>query len=244
MGHPRLQVASPESLADAFAREFTATANEALARRGRCVVAIPGGSAAEHLLPRLAREPLPWEAVHVFWCDERAVPVADSLSNAGAAALFLAGTRAAGARFHPMPADGSNPAAAADQYAADLRQTTGDDWRLDLVLLGVGEDGHIASLFPGHPALSETRKSVLPIFDAPKSPPRRMTLTLPVLAGARLVVVAAFGAGKAEAIRDAVEGDAQTPVARILEQAGQVVLLLDEAAASLLGRGVIDRSVT
>ena len=245
MGHPRLQVATPETLAETFAGEFAAAADQALARNGgRCVIAIPGGSVAERFLPRLAMVRRPWNVVDVFWCDERAVPAIDPASNAGLAARLLAGTPAAGAVRHLMPADASNLGAAAEQYAAELALALGEEGRLDLALLGVGEDGHVASLFPGHSALSETRKMVLPIFNSPKPPRRRMTLTLPVLVGARRVVVAAFGASKAEAIRDAVSGVGKTPVARIVANAERVVLLLDQGAASLLhGRGPNDGRV-
>lgn len=234
MGHPRLQVATPDALAEAFAAEFAAAADQALARAGRCVVAIPGGSVAEHFLPRLAMVRRSWQVVDLFWCDERAVPVTDPASNAGLAARLLAGTPAAAAVRHPMPADASNLGAAAEQYAVDLARALGQEGRLDLALVGVGEDGHVASLFPEHAALSETRKTVLPIFNSPKPPRRRMTLTLPVLVGARRIVVAAFGTAKAEAIRDAVSGAGTTPVARIVANAERVVLLLDQGAASLL----------
>ena len=135
-----------------------------------------------------------------------------------------------------MPADAADPSAAADRYAAELHAPLGDNGRLDLALLGLGEDGHVASLFPGHPALSETTLAVMPIFDAPKRPPRRMTLTLPVLAGAGLVVVGAFGPAKAAAVRDAAHPEADTPAARVIRGASHAILMIDPSAASLLNR--------
>jgi 6-phosphogluconolactonase len=233
MSHPRLQVASPDALAETFASEFALAADQAIARSGHAAIAIPGGSAAERFLPRLAMVRRAWNLIHVFWCDERAVPSTDPASNAGLAARIMGKTPAASALIHPMVADQSNLGAAAERYAALLAEVV-PDGRLDFVLLGVGEDGHIASLFPGQAAATDTRKTVLPNFNAPKPPSRRMTLAFPVLAAARVVVVAAFGAGKASAIRDAVSGTGTTPVAQILAKAERAILLLDPAAASKL----------
>jgi 6-phosphogluconolactonase len=234
MKSPRLQVASIDALAEHFTELFAAVADRAIERRGRCTIAIAGGSVAERFLPRLSHVAEDWSVVHVFWCDERAVPVADPSSNAGAAIRLLLGTPAAGAVLHPMPADSGEPDVAAARYEAELQAAVGSEGRLDVVLLGVGEDGHVASLFPGHVALSVTERSVVFVEDAPKPPPRRMTLTLPVLARAGLVVVAAFGAGKAGAMRDALEGEGRSPVARVLADAEEAVVLLDDGAASLL----------
>ncbi len=109
--------------------------------------------------------------------------------------------------------------------------------RLDLALLGVGPDGHVCSLFPGHPLLLEESRSVAVVDDSPKPPPRRLTLTLPVLAAAELVVVAALGRGKAEVVREAVEESASAlPVARVARRARRCVFLVDAEAASRLTR--------
>jgi len=109
--------------------------------------------------------------------------------------------------------------------------------RLDIALLGTGEDGHICSLFPAHALLREERLWVAAIADAPKPPPRRLTLTLPSLAAAELVVVAALGEAKARAIREALEGAASSsPLAMVTRRARATLFLLDPPAASLLSR--------
>jgi 6-phosphogluconolactonase len=106
---------------------------------------------------------------------------------------------------------------------------------LDLVLLGMGPDGHVASLFPGHALLGETTRNVATVLDSPKPPPRRLTLTLPVLTAARVVVIGAFGASKAGIVRRAIEeADSRLPAALVARGAARAVWLLDAAAASQL----------
>jgi 6-phosphogluconolactonase len=132
-----------------------------------------------------------------------------------------------------MPADEPNLHAAAVAYAAELDRVLGRVGRFDFVLLGVGADGHVASLFPGHPALLETKRSVVAIDDAPEPPARRLTLTLPVLASAARVVVAAFGESKASVLGEVLtREDSPLPVARVLRQAERPLLVADRAAAS------------
>lgn len=232
----RIHIGPVRALAAEFTRKVVTLATTSLAERGRFALAIPGGSAAEVLLPALARESLPWERIHVFWCDERDVSQDDAESNAGLLRRLWLGTPAwREARFHPMPGGSPDLGAAADAYEGELRNSLGANATFDLVLLGVGEDGHIASLFGTAASQPQPERMVLAITDAPKPPPRRLSLSFPMLARSRAVVVAAFGSAKAVAIRDAVEGEqAQTPVARLVRSASAVTLLLDEPAASLL----------
>ena len=104
---------------------------------------------------------------------------------------------------------------------------------MDLLLLGVGPDGHVASLFPGHSALSEEHRLALPIVDAPKPPPRRLTLTLPILTSAERVIVMALGESKAAIMREALrQKDAQLPVSLVLRRAQRPLVLLDEEAGA------------
>jgi 6-phosphogluconolactonase len=124
---------------------------------------------------------------------------------------------------------------AAADYSAELEGAAGSPPRLDLVLLGVGPDGHVCSLFAGHPGLARRDRAVAVIEDSPKPPPRRLTLTLPVVAGAALVVVVALGRAKAEIIREAVEDPSSAlPVGMVARQARRATFLLDAEAASLL----------
>lgn len=232
----RIHIGSARELAAEFARQVVALATTSLAERGLFALAVPGGSAAEVLLPALARESLPWARIHVFWCDERDVPPDDAASNAGLLRRLWLGTPAwREARFHPMPGGAADLGAAADAYERELRSTLGANATFDLVLLGVGEDGHVASLFGADASQLQLERMVLAIAEAPKPPPRRLSLSFPVLARSRAVVVAAFGSAKAIAVRDAVEGEqAETPLARLVRSASAVTLLLDESAASLL----------
>ncbi|HUR17048.1 MAG TPA: 6-phosphogluconolactonase, partial [Candidatus Limnocylindrales bacterium] len=139
--------------------------------------------------------------------------------------------------IHRMPADAVDLAAAADAYAEELSGALGRVAVLDLILLGMGPDGHVASLFPGHQLLTEHDRSVAAVSDAPKPPPRRLTLTLPVLTRARSVVVAAFGAPKAKALGQALGDPASAlPVAQVLRAASRAIVLADDPAGVELRR--------
>lgn len=227
-------------LAEALAARFEEAAREAIAARGSFSVALPGGSVATTFFPRLARMPLDWSRTDFFWGDERAVPPSDPDSNYGVArALWLEPAGVPDERIHRMMAEAADPSRAAADYAAELERRAGSPPRLDMVLLGVGPDGHVCSLFAGHPLLGERRRWVAVVEDSPKPPPRRLTLTLPVLAAAEQTVVVALGRSKAGIIREAVEDPHSTlPVALVARQARRAVFLLDpEAASSLPARG-------
>ena len=230
---PEIVVASTVELADNFARRLRAMS----ARAPQLAVALPGGSVAEVFLPVLAGAVVNWGAIDIFWGDERAVPPDDEESNYGLARKLMLGVPAlAAARIHRMPADAEDLDLASTAYEAELDAATTGDTRVDVALLGVGPDGHVCSLFPGHPALDEARRRVVAITDSPKPPARRMTLTLPALRNA-MVVVAAFGSSKAEVIAEAVhDPQSRLPVALALRGARTPVLLLDADAAAALPR--------
>ena len=230
---PGIIVEDPESLAEALARRVEALASEAFTERGRFSVALPGGSAATAFLPRLARARVDWPRADFFWGDERSVPPEHPDSNYGLAwALWLKDAALPPARIHRMRADDDDKDAAARAYESALTKHTGSPPALDVALLGVGPDGHVCSLFPGHRLLQEEIRLVAPIADSPKPPPQRLTLTLPALAAARLLVVAVFGAAKARVMREALEDPAsRLPVALVLRGATQALLLLDPPAA-------------
>jgi 6-phosphogluconolactonase len=227
-----------DTLLDRLADDFRAEAERATARRGFFAVALPGGSVAVHGFSALAALPLHWDRVHFFWVDERAVPPSDPESNYGVAhTAWLEPARVPPQSIHRMSADSPDLASAAVAYGQELTRVLGHPARLDFVLLGVGPDGHVASLFPGHSALSDDRRMVVPVVDAPKPNARRLTLTLPVLAGAERVVVMAMGESKAGAMQESIERpDSLLPVALMLQRAKRSLVLVDEAAASLMGR--------
>ena len=206
-----------QALSATLAARVAACAAEALAARGRFVLAIPGGSVVSLLARGLAKvDAANW---HVFWTDERRVPLSDPQSNFCLAETELL-PKLAGASVHPMRGS-------ATDGETELRPFL----PLDLVLLGVGEDGHVASLFPGNPALLEMRRSVAPVSNAPKPPPDRITLTFPALDAARQVLVVAAGAGKAAIVGHLFSAPGDLPAQRL---SGSPRWLLDRAAAATL----------
>ena len=206
-----------QALSATLAARVAACAAEALAARGRFVLAIPGGSVVSLLARGLAKvDAANW---HVFWTDERRVPLSDPQSNFRLAETELL-PKLARAQIHPVRA------AAAD-YEIELRSYL----PLDLVLLGVGEDGHVASLFPGNPAARETARLVADVHGAPKPPPERVTLTFPVLNAARETLVVAAGAGKAAIVGRVFSAPGDWPAQKL---SGSPRWLLDRAAAAHL----------
>ncbi len=206
------------SLANALAARVASAAAEALAARGRFSIAIPGGSAVA-LLARGLTAPGDAANWHVFWTDERRVPLSDPQSNYHLAKTELL-PKLAGAQIHPLQGSVAD-------YETELRPFL----PLDLVLLGVGEDGHVASLFPGNPATRETQRLVAEVRNAPKPPPDRVTLTFPILNAARQTLVVASGAGKAAIVGRIFSGPSDWPAQRL---SGNPRWLLDRAAAAHL----------
>jgi 6-phosphogluconolactonase len=222
-----------EALSEQLARRVEGLAAVAFADRGRFSLALPGGSVARAFLPRLAAAAVDWTRAELFWGDERAVPVQHPESNYGLAwSLWLKEAGLPAERVHRMPAEAADLDAAAQDYAALLVERLGSPPALDVVLLGVGPDGHVCSLFPGHPLLEEEERLVAPVVDSPKPPPRRLTLTLPALWAARLVVVAAFGEAKAGVVQEALSDPrSRLPLALVLGRGSPALILLDPAAA-------------
>lgn len=226
-------IADRPALGHRLASDFEAEGKRALAARGTFTVALPGGSVASAFFPRLALLSFDWTLTEFFWTDERAVPPSDPESNyAAARSLWFEPAGVPDARIHRMPAEKADLVSAAQEYAEELKAFAGDPPCLDFVLLGVGSDGHVASLFPGRPMFGNDL--VAAVVDAPKPPPRRMTLTLPVLTGARRVVAAALGRSKGRAIHDALEHhQSMLPVALVLRRSPRPLLLLDAKPQSV-----------
>jgi 6-phosphogluconolactonase len=213
----------------------------------RFSLALPGGSVAEAFCPHLVHNSLDWDRVDLFWCDERAVPPDHPDSNFRLAEeLLIRRVTIDPARVHRMKGEATDLETAAADYERELRSALGDRPQLGVALLGVGPDGHVCSLFPGHRALDERVDFVVAIYDSPKPPPSRLTLTLPALAGA-FVVIAAFGATKAVVIKEALENpDSRLPVALAARGARQALFLLDASAAGRVdgAQTPIDPTVT
>jgi len=235
----RLIVEHETELPRVFAEWLRGVLGRAIAERGQAAFALPGGSAAAALLPELARAPLEWPKLHLFWGDERAVPPDDPESNfALARRLLIDPVGLSPARVHRMEAE-TELGEAAERYSETLVRVLGSPPRLDVALLGLGPDGHVCSLFPGHRVLAAPGW-VAAIDDSPKPPPARLTLTLASLRQARVVALTALGSGKAEIMREVLEDPAGSlPAARVLEAANESVVFLDTDAATLLTRSTV-----
>lgn len=234
--HPPMQRRQVFGSADALASELLhltlESAASAVAARGRFTLALTGGSAAELCYPVLAQAPLPWDSLHVFFGDERCVPPDHADSNyALAARTLLSRVPLPAANLHRVRGD-IEPATAAAEYQEALSSVAGG--ALDLVHLGMGPDGHVCSLFPGHALLASDRL-VASLVDSPKPPTARVTLTLRALAQARELLFVVAGAAKAEAVRAALLDPASQLPAALASRAGrQVHWLIDTAAAAHL----------
>jgi len=202
----------------------------------RVAIALSGGSTPRGLYRLLVEEEsFPWSRVHWFWGDERFVPAHDPASNYRMAAeAMLSQAPIPPANIHPILTEGVGPEEAASRYERALQSFYGAE-RLDparplfdVALLGLGLDGHTASLFPGSVTLEERRRWVVPIFDAN---PKRITLTFPALESARTVVFLVAGKEKRAILRRWREGDRSLPAAR-LHPWGSLLLFADRAAAS------------
>jgi 6-phosphogluconolactonase len=220
---------------------FVQTAREAVAQNGRFTVALTGGSSPVQLYRMLAaspyREQVPWEQTFIFWGDERWVPLTDERSNAKMAQdTFLHLVPVPPAQVYPMWGEGE-PEEFAHQYEQLLQQHFHQQTpQFDLILLGMGDDGHTASLFPGTEVLSERSRWVLAYYLKPQSM-YRVTLTAPLINQAKKIVFLTFGANKANALYEVLEGNRnpeQYPSQLIQPQKGEVHWLVDEAAASRL----------
>lgn len=237
MGSPtpsyRLEVAVDATQLARRAAERIATAIDlALDERERCQIALAGGTTPAQAYAQLGLQHLPWERVDVLLGDERWVPPTDPASNARMiGATLLAQEPARQARFHPVPTELASPEASAEAFAALVRQLCpGEPPVFDLVLLGLGDDGHTASLFPGTPATQELQR--LATVGAGKGM-ERITLTAPVLSSARQVVFLVSGEGKGQALRrllDPAESPERTP-AKLVAPRSPVLVLADAAAA-------------
>ena len=235
---------TPQELFAAAAEEVVRAANEAVAQRGRFTLALAGGSTPKslyNLLATNARTALPWERMFFFWGDERHVPPTDPDSNYRMAdETMLSKIPVAAANVFRMKTENPDAAAVAEDYEQTLRKffqlEPGQVPAFDLILLGMGPDGHTASLFPGTAALQEKSRLVLANW-VEKMKTYRITLTLPVLDAAGCVIFLVSGTDKAAALHAVLEEDVpgeQYPAKLIRPRQGKLIWLVDRAAASTL----------
>ncbi len=247
-------LADAEALVTATGTRLATALAEAQAARGTAAVVLTGGTVGIDLLRGLLRAapatggPVDWSRVDVWWGDERFVPAGDPDRNdAQAARALLDAVPLDPTRVHPMPRsdgpDGDDVTAGAQRYAGELAAAArregvaGAAPVLDVLLLGIGPDGHVASLFPGHRALHVSGASVVAVTDSPKPPPTRISLTLETITGAEQVWCVVSGTGKAGAVAQSLSEDGRLhgdlPASRVTGTA-RTLWLLDADAASEL----------
>jgi len=238
-----------DELAAHAADHIVRIAQDAIRVRGRAMQALAGGSTPKktyRLLAQPAHRRIDWAHTYLFFGDERFVPPDDPSSNfAMVQRTLLEPASVPAGHVFPVPTQLGTAAAAAQEYAATLTRTfgigeSGDPPRFDLILLGLGDDGHTASLFPGAASLWVTDRWVVASPPGTLPPPvERITLTFPVLNAAREILFLVAGQNKAEALQDVLEGQPsreERPAACICPVDGTLTWLVDEAAASRLTR--------
>lgn len=221
-------VAEPTDLAEPAAGWLVREIGAAIAERGDCSLALSGGRTPEPVYRELAQAAdLDWSRVRIYFGDERAVPPDHPDSNYRLAwQALLSRVPVPAAQIHRLEAERSDRDAAAGEYQHLLPA------RLDILLLGLGPDGHVASLFPGSPALAERERLVLPVTGA-KPPAHRLTITPPVIEAARRVIVIAAGGDKAAVVARALEGPL-APRELPAQLARRGTWIIDRAAAARL----------
>jgi 6-phosphogluconolactonase len=232
--------ATADDVADAAVFLFVTLAAKAVAERGIFFCSLAGGttplSSYRILAAPLISSKVNWGKTHVFWGDERCAPEGSKDRNDEAALDVLL-------RKVPIPSKNIHRVAATESDAAEryekdllgafslsLEEALSSPPRFDLILLGMGPDGHTASLFPGHPAVEEKARLVVRVDGAPKPPPARVTFTLPLINAARHVAFLVTGADKNAALRRVLNGDPALPAARVVPREGTLVFLSDAAA--------------
>lgn len=225
----------------AMAEKFISIADEAVNNRKRFTVALAGGSSVQMLYDMLRsdsyRDNIPWAKTHVFWGDERAVAFEDALSNARMAwEKLLNHVPVPENQIHRMKGE-IEPGKAADEYEMVLkRHFEKEEPVFDLILLGMGADGHTASIFPGSEAVHEKERLVATGYNSEQGT-HRISLTAPLINQSRHIFFAVFGEGKAETLKQVLEDEYtpdQLPVQLIRSEKSEITWFLDEEAAKLL----------
>lgn len=211
-----------EQLAQAISEFLIEAISQVLQAQPRCNIALPGGNTPAPILAALAKQNLPWEQIHWYLGDERCYPVNHAERNDTMIRQALwSQLPVSDDHFHPIPTE-LGPEQAAQQYSDEIRHSGG----MDIVFLGMGEDGHTASLFPGNPALEKTEPAV-PVYQSPKPPNERVSLSIPSLSQATFKIVLTTGSGKHPAINQIKAGEA-LPINRI----GELHWFVDKAAVN------------
>jgi 6-phosphogluconolactonase len=234
-----------DTLSHEAAQYVVRIAQESIGTHGRFTFALSGGSTPKKLYSLLGSEPyrsqIDWSRVDLFWSDERSVPPEDEESNYHMAQqVLLSNIPIPANQVHRMPADQADGDAASLAYTRDMQNTFGTDGvpSFDLIQLGMGPEGHTASLFPHQPSLHEQQRLVMPVV-VPKPPPPRLTFTPRILNAAKHVLFLVTGAEKADAVHSVLEGDYQPdeyPAQIVQPVKGEVTWMLDKEAAGKLNK--------
>ncbi len=219
----------PEAVAQRAAELIAQSARDAITARGRFLIAVSGGRTPWIMLRAFADEQLPWDKIHIFQVDERIAPAGDADRNlTHLRESLLERAPLPEQNLHPMPVEDADPESGAEQYSKTLEKIAGNPPVLDLVHLGMGPDGHTASLIPGDPVLSVTDRDVATtgVYQGR----RRMTLTYPVLNRARKILWLITGADKKEAFRKMRVADPSIPAGKIRQE--QALVLADRSAVN------------
>lgn len=217
---------------------FVSSAQKAIAEKGKFTAVLTGGSSPAGIYKLLAsddyKNKIDWNKVFIFWGDERWVPLNDDLSNAKMSySTLLNHVSIPKENIFEMYKDGVKPEEYAVTYEQSIRKVLGEEGKFDLILLGMGDDGHTASLFPGEEVLKEETKWVDAYFLAPQNM-HRITLTAPLINKAEKIVVVAFGEKKAPALKEVTKGEYNPttyPMQLIKPVSGELLFLVDKAAA-------------
>lgn len=232
-----------DTLSQEAAQYIVRIANESIADHRRFTIALSGGSTPKKLYGLLGNEPyrsqIDWTAVDIFWSDERCVPPDNAESNyLMAQQVLLSKIPVPANQVHRMPADQADRDAASYTYTLEMQQIIGTDGvpSFDLIQLGMGPEGHTASLFPHQPSLHEQQRLVMPVT-VPKPPPPRLTFTPRLLNAATHVLFLVTGTEKQDAVKAVLEGEFQPdeyPAQIVQPTKGEVTWMLDAAAAEKL----------
>ncbi|CAH4029751.1 6-phosphogluconolactonase [Pieris brassicae] len=230
-----ITVANEQDIIKKLSSYIEKISNDAIHNRGKFYIGLSGGSVVKYLIEGLPKVDTDWSKWVLAFCDERIVPEDSEDSTFGVYSRQLIPKTLLDKKQFITIKQGVSAKEAARDYTEKLTDAFGgDEFKFDLLLLGMGPDGHTCSLFPNHPLLEESSLKVAAITDSPKPPPERITLTYPIINNARNCIFAASGGGKAEMIKKILKDKDDLPAARVKPIHGSVYWIVDADAAKYL----------
>jgi 6-phosphogluconolactonase len=231
-----------DQISDYAIRKWEEISEEAIKHKGHLTVALSGGKTPLKLYQKLSdNKTLPWDKTHIFIVDERFVPYEHEESNYRMIdRTLLSHVSIPGENIHRISTEGVTPDDSAAKYEKDVIRffrTTGIDLiHFDLILLGVGDDGHTASLFPGNPSIRETTHVAVAVTSTDMTKKQRITLTFTAINNSENIIFMATGINKAKVLKEVIEEGSSLPAAMVKPQKGKLFFLLDDSAGSLLSK--------